>query len=246
MSNDVIDEEKDPAGKTTGIFNAWGGNNSELRPNHKGWNLIGNPYMTYYETNLNDPLTTGILIHDPDEQPDWKGHWVIDDDIATKDVYYIVIPQDNGWSEYKQVAIANYHMAPFTSYFVQFGGNPSDDQTITYELGRAGRTNIVRRMPAEDEPDNHEVWFGVDLINTDGESDETTLLMSDKFTNDYDMMRDLVKMRGTYYTYYTKPVLASRNNEGEMAFNALPDSTAAASSLQPTDNTASPLVHTIR
>ncbi len=228
MSNDVIDEEKDPAGKTTGIFNAWGGNNSELRPNHKGWNLIGNPYMTYYETNLNDPLTTGILIHDPDEQPDWKGHWVIDDDIATKDVYYIVIPQDNGWSEYKQVAIANYHMAPFTSYFVQFGGNPSDDQTITYELGRAGRTNIVRRMPAEDEPDNHEVWFGVDLINADGESDETTLLMSDKFTNDYDMMRDLVKMRGTYYNYYTKPVLASRNNEGEMAFNALPDSTAAA------------------
>jgi hypothetical protein len=42
-------------------------------------------------------------------------------------------------------------------------------------------------------------------------------------------MDDLVKMRGTYYQYAqitTKPVLASRNDEGEMAFNALPDSTA--------------------
>ena len=44
-------------------------------------------------------------------------------------------------------------------------------------------------------------------------------------------MNDLVKMRGDYYQYAqitTKPVLASRNNEGEMAFNALPDSSAVA------------------
>lgn len=35
-------------------------------------------------------------------------------------------------------------------------------------------------------------------------------------------------MRGGYYSYYTRPVLASRNNEGEMAFNALPDASAIA------------------
>ena len=224
MSNDVLTENK--ADKDIGIFNGWGNDNPELRPNHKGWNLIGNPYFTYYKTNLTSPLATGKLIHDPDESP-WKGHWTIDPDPETN-LYYIVIPQDNGWSEYKQVAIANYHMAPYTSYFVQLGSDPSEDKTITFEHSRSGLYSAPKRYYAEDIVDNHEVWFGVDLINTDGESDETTLLMSDKFTNDYDMMRDLVKMRGTYYTYYTKPVLASRNNEGEMAFNALPDSTAAA------------------
>ena len=41
------------------------------------------------------------------------------------------------------------------------------------------------------------------------------------------MMNDLAKQRGDYYTYYNKPVLASRNNEGEMAFNALPDESAS-------------------
>ena len=57
------------------------------------------------------------------------------------------------------------------------------------------------------------------------------MLISDQFTDGYDMMDDLVKMRGTYYQYAqitTKPVLASRNNEGEMAFNALPDASAEA------------------
>jgi len=37
-----------------------------------------------------------------------------------------------------------------------------------------------------------------------------------------------VKMRGSYYSYYTRPVIASRNNDGEMAFNALPDASAEA------------------
>ena len=35
-------------------------------------------------------------------------------------------------------------------------------------------------------------------------------------------------MRGIYYSYYSMPVLASRNDEGEMAFNALPDASAEA------------------
>ena len=231
MANTVLTEENDD--KLIGDLHAWGGNDAELRPNHKGWNLIGNPYMMYYNLpTTTTPLAAGTLINDPDEDP-WLGHWVIKDgtgDDAATPLYYIVVPQDNGWSEYKQTTIGGFDMPPFTSYFVQLGGNPDDNKGINFVTTNKedGPSPVIRRVPAEDIVDNHEVWFGVDLINTDGESDETTLLMSDKFTNDYDMMRDLVKMRGTYYTYYTKPVLASRNNEGEMAFNALPDSTAAA------------------
>lgn len=231
MANSVLTEENDD--KLIGDLHAWGGNDAELRPNHKGWNLIGNPYMMYYNLpTTTTPLAAGTLIHDPDEDP-WLGHWVIKDgtgDDAATPLYYIVVPQDNGWSEYKQTTIGGFDMPPFTSYFVQLGGNPDENKGINFVTTNKedGPSPVIRRAPAEDIVDNHEVWFGVDLINTDGESDETTLLMSDKFTNDYDMMRDLVKMRGTYYTYYTKPVLASRNNEGEMAFNALPDSTAAA------------------
>ena len=227
MANEVITAEK--TNKDIAGFHAWGGDKTdeELRPNHKGWNLLGAPYLTYYETYLEDPLPMGELIHDPDEDP-WQGHWVRNTGLLR----YIVVPVDNGRSEYKQVNIAKYHMAPFTSYFVQIGGsNPSADQTISYTASQAGKLSIVRRAVQEEVEDNHEVWFGVELVNADGLKDETALLISDKFTDDYDIMDDLVKMRGQYYQYAqitTKPVLASRNLKGEMAFNALPDSTAAA------------------
>lgn len=227
MANEVITAEKE--NKVIAGFHAWGGDKSdeELRPNHKGWNLIGAPYLTYYETELTTPLPTGKLVEDTSEDP-WQGHYVRNDD----GLRYIVVPQDNGWSEYKQVAIANYHMAPFTSYFVQIGGSdPAADQTISYTASQAGKLSIVRRAVQEEVEDNHEVWFGVELVNADGLKDETALLISDKFTDDYDIMDDLVKMRGQYYQYAqitTKPVIASRNLKGEMAFNALPDSTAAA------------------
>lgn len=226
MANEVITAEKND--KDIAGFHAWGGDKTdeELRPNHKGWNLLGAPYLTYYYTSLQDPLPTGELIH-ADEDP-WQGHWVRN----TGSLRYIVVPVDNGRSEYQQVNIANYHMAPFTSYFVQIGGSdPSADKTISYTASQAGKLSIVRRAVQEEVEDNHEVWFGVELVNADGLKDETALLISDKFTDDYDIMDDLVKMRGQYYQYAqitTKPVLASRNLKGEMAFNALPDSTAAA------------------
>lgn len=229
MANTVLTKEKDD--KLIENLHAWGGLDTELRPNHKGWNLVGNPYMMYYDLqDMTTPLSAGTLMHDPAEEP-WEGHWVIKDgtgEDAITPLYYIVVPKDNGMSEYEQTTIGGYDMPPFTSYFVQIGGDPAVNKGIEFEADRKEDVPsfVIRRNTAE-EVDNHEVWFGVDLINADGESDETTLLMSDKFTNDYDMMRDLVKMRGTYYNYYTKPVLASRNNEGEMAFNALPDSTAA-------------------
>ena len=227
MANEVITAEKED--KDIAGFHAWGGDKSdeELRPNHKGWNLLGAPYLTYYHTSLQTPLPTGELIHDPDEDP-WQGHWVRNTGLLR----YIVVPVDNGRSEYEQVNIAKYHMAPFTSYFVQIGGSdPAADQTISYTASQAGKLSIVRRAVQEEVEDNHEVWFGVELVNADGLKDETALLISDKFTDDYDIMDDLVKMRGQYYQYAqitTKPVLASRNLKGEMAFNALPDSTAAA------------------
>ncbi len=227
MANTVITDEKQD--KEVDNLHAWGGDKTdeELRPNHKGWNLIGAPYLTYYHTTLQEPLPTGMLIHDPAEDP-WEGHWVRN----SSALRYIAVPVDNGRSEYNQVDIANYHMAPFTSYFVQIGGaDPSANQRIEYSASQGGKLSVVRRATDEYEDDNHEVWFGLELVNDKGESDKTTLLISDNFTDDYDMMDDFVKMRGTYYMYpqlTTKPILASRNIKGEMAFNALPDATAAA------------------
>lgn len=209
---------------------------TQVRANHRGWNLIGNPYLMPYTSDITNPLLIGKIVPDYSTTP-WDGHFKFDDEPSTQ-LHYIVEPVDNGWSEYRQVAIADYEMTPFTSYFVQIGAadpldpDPTQEQGIEFHATKISRSP-VRRAPEEYEEveDTHPVWCAVDITNSKDEKDETTLLISNDFTDNYDMMNDLVKMRGDYYQYAqitTKPVLASRNNEGEMAFNALPDASAVA------------------
>ena len=239
MSNTIIDEEKDPEGKIASGVYAYGGDKSmtEVRANHRGWNLIGDPYLLPYSSDIAKPVMTGYIVPDYPEDPEaqWDGHYKFADD-ARSDLRYIVEPVDNGRSEYIQVPITAYEMKPFTSYFVQIGGsNPEAKQGVQFNLSAVERSaSPVRRAPAEyaeEQEDMHPVWCAVTITSPKGEKDETTMLISDQFTDGYDIMDDLVKMRGTYYQYAqitTKPVLASRNNEGEMAFNALPDASAEA------------------
>ncbi|MDY5651663.1 MAG: T9SS type A sorting domain-containing protein [Paludibacteraceae bacterium] len=225
MANEVISAEL--ANKEVGGLYAYGGDKTdeELRPNHKGWNMIGNPYLYDYTTDIvNTPLATGKLTHDPSSP--WNGQWV-----RTGNARYIVEPIDNGWTGYRQTTISN--LKPFMSYFIQVGtktdgtDNPETERNITFN--KTSKASIARRnMPAEEaEEPMFPVWYGIEMTAPNAEKDNTTLLISDEFTDGYDMMDDLIKMRGSYYQYYPYPVLASRNNEGEMAFNALPDSSAS-------------------
>ena len=226
MSKTLIAAEN--SDKPIDDLHAWGGDDDELRPNHKGWNMIGNPYLVTYNntsgtgTISTDPLATGYLV--PEPVTPWNGQYVIEE--GTSGLRYIVEPIDNGWSGYRQTTIND--MKPFTSYFVQIGGtNPSANQVVTFDADRAKRSVIRRAQQAYKEEDTHAVFYGIELIAPNSEKDQTALLISDEFTDGYDMMDDLAKQRGDYYTYYNKPVVASRNNEGEMAFNALPDASAA-------------------
>ncbi|MBR4500106.1 MAG: InlB B-repeat-containing protein [Paludibacteraceae bacterium] len=234
MSNAVVSEEKESTKLANGVY-AYGGDKdmTEVRANHRGWNLIGDPYLLPYTSDIEEPVMTGYIVPDYSTDP-WDGHYKFDPDPSTN-LRYIVEPVDNGRSEYIQVAITNYNMKPFTSYFVQIGGSdPEAEQGVQFNLSKVDRSaSPVRRAPAayEEQEDTHPVWCAVNITSPKGETDETTMLISDQFTDGYDMMDDLVKMRGTYYQYAqitTKPVLASRNNEGEMAFNALPDASAEA------------------
>ena len=224
MSNAVIAAEK--ADTTVGNLYSYGGDKTDeqLTPNHKGWNLIGNPYMMYYASDLAEPLAVGHL--------DKSGTTYT----RSGNLRYLVTPNVDaggafGWSGYSQVTI-DTHMKPFTAYFVQIGGaSPTTPQGVHFNVSSSGKSSIIaRRVQKIEEEDNHPVWYGIELVAPNAEKDKTALLISNDFTDDYDMMDDLVKMRGRYYKYSsvtTAPVLASRNAKEELAFNALPDSSAA-------------------
>ena len=199
------------------------GANTSARPNDKGWNLIGNPYLDNYKKgNLTEPLTVGTL-----EQVivDGRTEWVLNTEVG-KDLRYVVVPINGGLDGYKHIPVNSTEIDPFISYFVQVDGN-SDGEELSVEFRETNlplaaiRSNIIDNDIA-DEP----VWVGLRIENAYGDADETTLLIADTFTDEYDMMDDLAKWRADDYQYLDMPVLATLSNDDELAFNALPQESA--------------------
>ena len=201
---------------------AWGVE-TNIRPNHKGWNLVGNPYLAYYQrnniTNF-EGLRLGQLTG-PDPQ---TGYWE-----QTGEVPYIVVPVGAGWVAYEQVLASETDLLPFTAYFVQVGNdgkhNSSDELSISFDHTKLQLSatpmpaSIIQRSATEDE---EPIIVGVSLTNAKGESDKTSLIIDDQYTDEYEMHADFFKWFGDYYTYYTKPVLYTVGaDQGKRAFNAL-------------------------
>ena len=225
---------KDPdlkKGSTNVTVHAWGGNQTDeaLRPNHKGWNLVGNPFLNTYKSNvLGAPLRSGTL------ELDAEGKYVLNT-TGAKNVRFVYVPVNGGYGNYTTAAVSSQALSPFYSYFVQIGtdasktggDDPSTERGVEFTSANVQKASIVRRAPQEEIEEDDAVMVAFDITNDKQERDETTLLISDQFTDGYDIMDDGLKWRGSQYTTYTTPIIATRNNEGEMAFNAMPDSTAA-------------------
>ena len=206
--------------------NAWGVK-SDNTPNNLGWNLVGNPYLDYYKTSENISFTglsllkyTGIDPVTGDRLYDYSGNSP-----------FLVTPINGGWYEYKQDLASDVQMMPFTAYFVQVG-NPATHENgqalnASFEANNRGKKLILRRAPSEVEELEEPAIVAVSLTNAKGESDKTTLLIADRFTNEYEMNADFFKWFGDYYKYYTKPVLYTIGaDQGKRAFNALSEELA--------------------
>ena len=224
MSKEVLAAEG--TDKTVDV-RAWGVE-TNIRPNHKGWNLVGNPYLAYYQrnniTNF-EGLRLGQLVG-PDPQ---TGYWE-----QTGEVPYVVVPVGAGWVAYEQVLASDIDLLPFTAYFVQVGkdGTHNSDQDLKVSFDHTKLQLSATPMPASiiqrsasvvEEP----VIVGVSLTNAKGESDKTSLIIDDQYTDEYEMNADFFKWFGDYYKYYTKPVLYTIGaDQGKRAFNAISEDLA--------------------
>ena len=209
--------------------NAWGVN-MDITPNKKGWNLVGNPYLDYYKTSENISFKGLSLIKYEGIDP-VTGDRLYDDRGTSP---FLVTPVDGGWYEYQQELASDVEMMPFTAYFVQVGDPANASHTDGMELhakfvsDKRGRMSLIRRAPQEVDGEQEPVIVRVEVANAKGESDKTTLIIDDRFTNEYEMNADFFKWFGDYYRRYTKPVLYSIGADaGKRAFNALSEQLAA-------------------
>ena len=232
MSKEVLAQEVAGTDKTVPVY-AWGVD-EDMRPTHKGWNLVGNPYLDYYKKdNLNSfgglrlggkyvlNQSTGYYedSHEWDGQPDGN-------------LPYVVVPIDGGWSAYNQVLVSETDLLPFTSYFVQVGNpeteNNGEKKDVMFDGDNRGRASIARRAPSSVNEADEPIIVGVNLTNAKGESDKTSLVIDNKYTDDYEMNADFFKWFGDYYRYYTKPVLYTIGaDKQQRAFNAINEEQAA-------------------
>jgi uncharacterized repeat protein (TIGR02543 family) len=166
-------------------LHSWGAQR-DVTPNHKGWNLIGNPYMSYYDTDFSTPIKVGELVKDSTGNQ-WNGRWVYKAGSEIKNLRYAVIPSKDAIDEaaggYKSVLLDSYELRPFTAFFVQIGGENENTQTIC--LNNAKRINkMIARSYQEQEDD--ELFLRVKVDNW-----KTGCFISNKFTEEYEPGDDL-------------------------------------------------------
>ena len=152
-----------------------------ITDNHKGWNLVGNPYMTTITGADDADLVLGYL------QETGSGPW----EWVEKTYRYVTIPADNG-KDYSQQKFTEAVLPPFKNFFVQIGTTGE----LAFGLGTR------QSMPARSTQAaiEKEVEFEI-LMSNDARQDNTGLLISEEYSPAYEINADLEKMIGSMSVY---------------------------------------------
>lgn len=188
---------------------------------HAGWNMLGVPYMSCFASNENitheedDAFITGKMELTGEPADPYGGY--------DNDVVYVTVPTHD-FSEYLQYDITDddTKLLPGWSFFVQF----AKDGTLTFaNTGQTNSSSLPIYAPQRTmDSTMTRIKTGVILSTADGEtSDKFGLIISDRYTQDYEVGADLEKMFGNGYTLATY----SLSQGTRLAFNALSTTEAA-------------------
>lgn len=170
---------------------------------HAGWNFVANPYLSNF-TGGGIDATNGLDYID--------GELIIQGsyEYSEETVPYVTIPAYN-FAYYSQHKLSDVKLSPEWSFFVQVGTSGTMDFTTT---GRQqAPASIAAR--AEERP----VKMDVDITLSDNHSsDQTGIIISDRYNDIYEIGRDLEKLFGSAYNLSVYTLMADNT---PLAFQAL-------------------------
>ena len=206
LNTDAIDDETD--NKSVGHMYAWGGNNSSLRPNHKGWNLVGNPFLNSVVTDLASPIHIDSLVKVMNGDK-WTGQWEWSGSARGSQFRYGVFPSDDPRDAdaggYKSVVLDDIKLDPFVCFFVQIGGDsPNTNQAIMFNAIDRGPLMTPRRYAEEDK----ELFLRVKVDDW-----KTGCFISNNFTDEYEPGDDLESRYPIYQSIGGYKLLYSAVND---------------------------------
>ncbi len=173
-------------------------------PRHAGWNFVANPYLTNF--------TGGNVANDGDLAY-INGELIIEGsyEYGGEDVPYVTIPAYN-FASYSQHKLSDVKLSPEYSFFVQVGHGGTMNFTTA---GRQQAPASIAARNAEERP----VKMDVDLILSDNHSsDQTGIIISDRYTDAYEIGHDLEKLFGSAYNLSVYTLMADNT---PLAFQAL-------------------------
>jgi hypothetical protein len=178
------------------------GAGAAIADNHKGWNLVANPYMASISGDSDE--YSELMLRYMEMLPGGTWQW------TGEEQRYVTIPYNDG-SGYYQLKFSEAVLQPFKNFFVQVGTTGDLDFVLAHRQNAPARymqTNTEREVELE-------IILGNSL-----HQDNAGMLISDKYTPAYEINADLEKMTGsmslyTIYNGYKLAYNATSLNEAE-------------------------------
>ena len=171
---------------------------------HAGWNFVANPYLTSFAGG--NVANDGGLAY-------INGELIIEGsyEYTDEEVPYVTVPAYD-FAYYSQHKLSDVKLSPEWSFFVQVGTGGTMNFTTA---GRQQAPASIAARNAEERP----VKMDVDLILSDNHnSDQTGIIISDRYTDAYEIGRDLEKLFGSAYNL---SVYTLMEDNTPLAFQAL-------------------------
>lgn len=167
------------------------GTKAQQLPCHKGWNYIGNPYVSRFDGTEQRPAwDEGVLLLDGYYTDQLTGQTY--DVVAYPDIYVAVDMGSGGATNWVQTKASEALLHPFRAFLVQ----AVSDGMVDFNKDARNLPQLAPAMRSTDEPEVAST-VRLNVSSTDYGTGRTTVMLHSDYTDNYDLGYDMICMFNT-------------------------------------------------